>query len=124
MSGIAGDLFTIDTEHSTDELWRIIFVLSVRSGAGATKVTGRAGHALGVQIAAPAGSPRANESSRKLLAATLGVGEDVVEIVGGAGGREKRFAVTVADLDDVRLKIDVALEEAAASNDAAQRRPH
>jgi uncharacterized protein YggU (UPF0235/DUF167 family) len=122
MSGIAGDLFTVDSDASTDDLAVIEIVLSLRSEAGATKVAGRAGAGLQVQCAAPAASGRANESCTALLATTLGIEPSAVELTAGAGGRQKHFRAKVSDLAEVRRKLDAALEEAAMANVAKGRR--
>jgi uncharacterized protein YggU (UPF0235/DUF167 family) len=116
MSGIAGDLFTIDTDATTEELTVIEIVIQLRAGAGATRISGRAGSGLQVQLAAPPASQRANESSAALLATTLGIERASVELTAGERLREKHFRAKVTDLDDVRRRLDAALLEAATLN--------
>src|SRR5713101_3581817 len=122
MSGIAGDLFTVDRDASSDDLCVIELGVSLRSEAGATKVAGRAGTDLQVQCAAPASSTRANEACAALLATTLGVERAAVEMTAGETGRRKRFRAKVVDLAEVRRKIDAALEDASRANVAQGRR--
>jgi uncharacterized protein YggU (UPF0235/DUF167 family) len=122
MSGIAGDLFTVIAADSTEELQSIDVTFTLRTEAGTTKVSGRAGSRLQVQCAAPPGSPRANASCVALLATTLGIEPGAVVLIAGEKGREKHLRAKVTDLDDVRRKIDVAIEEAAMANVAKGRR--
>ena len=116
MTRAAGDLFTVEPGAPVEGPWVITLSFQLRAGAGATRIGGRAGGGLLVQIAAPASSPRANESVAALVATTLGIEPGAVELVGGAGGREKRYRATVTDLDDVRRRLDLAIDEAATIN--------
>jgi uncharacterized protein YggU (UPF0235/DUF167 family) len=116
MSGIAGDLFTIDHEPTATEPGAIVITITLRTGPGATRISGRAGVGLQVQLAAPPGSTRADESCAALLATTLGVERSAVELVGGGGKRDKQFRAKVAGFDDVRRRLDAALGEAATIN--------
>ena len=122
MSGIAGDLFSLDRDASTDDLFVIEILVSLRAEAGTTKIAGRAGAGLQIQCAAPASSQRANHSCAALLATTLGIETSAVQLSSGEGARQKHFRATVTDLDDVRRKLDAALEEAAMANVAKGRR--
>jgi uncharacterized protein YggU (UPF0235/DUF167 family) len=116
MTHATGDLFTVEPGAPAEGPWVIALTFQLRAGAGVTRFGGRAGNGLLVQIAAPASSPRANESVAALLATTLGIERGAVELVGGAGGREKHYRATVADLDDVRRRLDLAIDEAATIN--------
>ncbi|HWD24679.1 MAG TPA: DUF167 domain-containing protein [Acidimicrobiales bacterium] len=122
MSGIAGDLFTLDRDASNEDHSVIEILVSLRAEAGATKIAGRAGAGLQIQCAAPAASERANESCTALLATTLGIELTAVTLTTGQTGRQKHFRAEVTDLDDVRRKLDAALEEAAMANVAKGRR--
>ncbi len=118
MSGISGDLFSINSEASNKDVFALEFTLRIRSGPGATRFTGRSGGALGVQLAAPPQSERGNEECRALLASALGVKEEGVTLLRGGEGKVKVFGVNVTDLDAVRRSIAAALEEAATLNSA------
>lgn len=85
----------------------------VQPGAGRTAVQGRHGDALKVSVAAPPEGGRANEAVAKLLAETFGIAAKAVELTSGQTNRAKRFALTGLDVDDVRARLERALDEAA-----------
>jgi uncharacterized protein YggU (UPF0235/DUF167 family) len=122
MTNVAGDLFTIESDGGDGAPKVIAVAMRARAGAGATRISGRVGAGLLVQLAAPPASPRANESLAGLLATTLGIDAGAVELAAGAGGREKRYRATVTDLDDVRRRLDLALDEAATVNSGVRSR--
>ena len=59
-------------------------------------------------MASPAGSPSANRELVEFLAARLGVSSDHIEIVAGAGGREKIVSVEGVTSDQVEALIGEA----------------
>jgi uncharacterized protein YggU (UPF0235/DUF167 family) len=122
MSGNSGDLFSINTEASKGEVFALEFTLRIRSGPGATRFTGPSGGALGVQVAAPPSSERANAECRALLASALGVTEEDLTLLSGGEGTVKVFGANLADLDAVRRSIATALEEAATLHSAPRTR--
>jgi uncharacterized protein YggU (UPF0235/DUF167 family) len=112
MSGIAGDLFDIETDATGDEPPVIVLRVRLRAGAGATKVAGRDGTTLGVQCATPHATARANSECVALIAEALGVEEGAVKIAAGEKLREKRFRIAGVDIDDARRRIESVIEEA------------
>lgn len=80
----------------------VVLRLHVQPGAGRTAVVGRHGDALKVRVAAPPTGGRANDACLSLIASTLGVSEDQVELVGGPSSRSKRLRVTGVEPDDLR----------------------
>jgi uncharacterized protein YggU (UPF0235/DUF167 family) len=114
MSGIAGDLFEIEATKEKEPP-AIVLRLRLRAGAGATKIVGRDGNAIAVQLAVPHVAPRATAECVTLIAETLGVDETAVELIAGEKMRERRFRVVGVDGDAARLKIDAALAGASGS---------
>ena len=100
------DLFDVGDDGTA------VIRVHVQPGAGRTAVQGRHGDALKVSVAAPPQGGRANAAVGKLLAETLGVKPGAVTIVGGETNRAKRFHVTGVELDDVRDRLERALEDA------------
>lgn len=98
----------------------LILRLHVQPGAGRTAVVGRHGDALKVRVAAPPEGGRANEAVLALVASTLGVAADAVELVGGPASRSKRVKVTGVEGDEATRLLEEAL---AASAERPGRRP-
>ena len=121
MSKIAGDLFEIEATKEKEPS-AIVLRLRLRAGSGSTKVAGRDGSAIAVQLAVPHALPRANAECVSLIATTLGVDESAIEIVGGEKLREKRFRVAGVDIDAVRTKIEAAVAGASSSGRARRGR--
>lgn len=92
--------------------------LHVHPGAGRTSVVGRHGDALKVRVSSPPQGGRANQACISLLATTLGIKEDQVELVGGVSSRMKRARITGADPADIRHLLDEAVALAAAPGTA------
>lgn len=67
--------------------------LKVVPGASRSRVVGRLGNALKVQVAAAPERGRANAAVVKVIAAALGVGEKAVQIVKGETSPNKRIRV-------------------------------
>ena len=63
----------------------------------------RAG-ALRVSVTAPPTDGRANRAVAELLAAAFGVAPSSIELVSGAGARDKRFRVGSLSLDELRAR--------------------
>ena len=101
------DLF--DTTAEGD----VVLRLHVQPGAGRTAVVGRHGDALKVRVAAPPEGGRANEAVLALVAETLGVGRDAVELTGGPASRSKRVRVTGVEAEDVARLLADALAAGA-----------
>jgi uncharacterized protein (TIGR00251 family) len=100
----------------------VILHLHVQPGAGRSAVVGRHGNALKVRVAAPPVEGRANEAATALLAATLDVAPDDVELVSGARSRAKRFRVRGITAEEVEVQLRLALD-AAATRVGEPRRP-
>lgn len=74
-------------------LHRVILDLSVAPNAKRTEVAGWHDGALRVRLAAPPIDGAANDALRKWLAAQLGLTQSQVELLRGASGRRKQWAV-------------------------------
>jgi uncharacterized protein (TIGR00251 family) len=98
--------------HRTDE-GAIELNVQVQPAAGRTAILGRHGNALKVRVAAPPERGKANESVRKLLATSFGVGESAVALVAGETSRSKRFRLTGVDAVDFGERLDDLLAEGA-----------
>ena len=86
-------------------MWRVaeatVRVL-VRPRAGRNEIAGEHAGAIVVRVTAPPADGRANEAMRKLIAKRAGVAAGKVEIVRGAGAREK--LIRVAGIDEHSLR--------------------
>ena len=102
------DLFEIVDEKT------VVVRLNVHPGAGRTAVVGRHGDALKVKVAAAPERGRANDACVALVAGLLGRPEGDVELTGGAASRLKRLKVAGVEADEVRRRLELALQDAAA----------
>ena len=111
------DLFDVSGDDA------VVLRLHVQPGAGRTAVVGRHGDALKVRVAAPPEGGRANAAVTALVASTLGVKDDQVELTSGQSSRSKRVKVTGVELDDVRRLLTEAMHGSAATigNNPARR---
>ena len=83
--------------------------LRVRPGARAAGVAGwRADGVLQVTVREPAEDGRANRAVVELLAQRLGLARGEVEIVHGAGSRDKLVEIRGLDEPTVRARLDRA----------------
>ena len=94
----------------------VVLRLHVQPGAGRTAVVGRHGDALKMRVAAAPEGGRANEACLALLAETLGVKADQVELTAGASSRSKRVRITGMTPADVGRRLEDAMTEAATGN--------
>jgi hypothetical protein len=104
---VADDVFETTAEGD------LVLRLHVQPGAGRTAVVGRHGDALKVRVAAPPEGGRANEACLALVAETLGVERDAVELTGGPSSRTKRVRVTGVEADDATRLLADALAAGA-----------
>ena len=107
VAAVSTDLFDVTAEGD------IVLRLHVQPGAGRTAVVGTYNDALKVRVAAPPEGGRANEACLDLVAETLGVTRDAVELTGGGSSRSKRVRVTGVEPADVDDLIGRALTAAA-----------
>lgn len=114
--GVTDDLFDVD------EGGAVVLRLHVQPGAGRTALTGRHGDAVKVKVAVPPEKGRANDACVELVASTLGVPKDQVELVGGPASRSKRVRITGVEVDEVRRLLAVAL--AGPGEAGREPRPH
>jgi uncharacterized protein YggU (UPF0235/DUF167 family) len=112
MSGTAEELFDVETEATETEPAVIVVRIRMRPGAGVTKITGRDGNALGVRCATPHTMARSSIECVTLLATVLGIESSAIVVISGESGREKRFRISVEDVEDARRRIDTAIDEA------------
>lgn len=76
-----------------------MLVLRIKAVPGSSRdaIAGTLGDRLKVRICAPPEGGRANKGIVRLLAKTLGVQPDRVELLSGHSGPEKRFAIIGID---------------------------
>jgi uncharacterized protein len=79
--------------------------LRVSPGASRSEVVGRHGAGWKVRVAAPPESGKANEALRALLAATLEIPRDRIEIAAGRGSRDKTVVVHGLSEADVEARM-------------------
>ena len=103
------DLFDIVDDKT------VVLRLHVHPGAGRTAVVGRHGDALKVKVAAAPERGRANDACTALVGELLGVPAGDVELTAGAASRLKRFRVAGVEVDEVRRRLELALEDAAST---------
>jgi len=82
--------------------------VKVVPGASRTRVAGRLGDALKVQVAAAPERGKANQAVAELLAQVLGVRVAQVELVSGPAQPRKTFRVTGLDQPTVNQKLAAA----------------
>jgi uncharacterized protein len=104
-----------------EERAMIVVRVQVSPGAGRTAVVGRQGDAVRLRVAAPPEGGRANAAAAALLATTLGVKADQVELVAGATNRSKRFRVDDVDVDEVRRLLGEAMAGDSTGNARGRR---
>lgn len=114
LGAVPDDLFDVTSEGD------VVLRLHVQPGAGRTAVVGRHGDALKVRVAAPPEGGRANDAVLALVASTLGVKAEAVELASGPASRSKRVRVTGVEPDDVARLLDEAI---AADADRPGKRP-
>lgn len=82
--------------------------LRVSPGASRASVVGRFGDAWKVRVAALPERGRANDEIEQLLAGSLGIGADDVQIVAGRGARGKVVRLTGVTRDVAERKLGAA----------------
>ena len=70
-----------------------------------TQVVGWRAGALHVSVTAPPSDGRANRAVALLLAAEFGVAPSAVELVHGAGARDKRFRIGTLSQGELRARV-------------------
>jgi uncharacterized protein (TIGR00251 family) len=88
----SGDQFGGNTEHPA-----VILSVRVVPRASKSEIVSLEGETLKVRVAAPPVKGKANKELIKLLADTLGVRNDQVEIISGQRARRKRVRVEGID---------------------------
>lgn len=91
----------------------VVVRLRVQPGSGRTAVVGRHGDALRVRVGVAPERGRANEACVALVADLLGVPGTDVTLTAGAASRAKRLRVSNVEVEEVRRRLDLALEDAA-----------
>jgi uncharacterized protein (TIGR00251 family) len=89
-----------DPVEATDD--GVVLNVHVQPGASRAAVAGRHGDALKLKVTAPPVEGKANAAVLDLVAATLGVRVNQVELVGGASSRSKRVKVTGSTAEEAR----------------------
>lgn len=95
-------------ESSGDE--EVVLRVHVQPGTGRSAFVGKHGNALKVRVAAPPVGGRANQALLALLAATLGLKGEQVELLSGESSRAKRVRVSGLEPDAVRHLLEDAVE--------------
>ena len=86
----------------------------VQPGASRDEIVGWQGAALRVRVSAPPRDGRANAAVARLLAAALGVAPSTVELVRGAGGRDKLYRLRTLDVASARVRLGAATVDRSA----------
>jgi uncharacterized protein len=79
--------------------------LRISPGASRSQVVGRHGDGWKVRVGAPPESGKANEALLKLLAATLEIPRNRIEIAAGRGSRDKTIVVQGLSTADVEARM-------------------
>jgi hypothetical protein len=103
---VVEDLYDVRDDGS------IVLRVHVQPGAGRTAVRGRHGDALKVSVGAPPQGGRANKAVVELLTTILGAKGDQLSIVTGETNRSKTFRVAGIEEDDLRDRLQRALDDA------------
>jgi uncharacterized protein (TIGR00251 family) len=83
--------------------------LRVSPGSRSGRIVGRHGEGWKVAVQAPPEGGRANEAVLRLLAEALGVSRRDVELVSGAGGRDKVVALSGLGADETDRRLAAAV---------------
>ncbi|OIQ92567.1 hypothetical protein GALL_254760 [mine drainage metagenome] len=89
----------------------VVLSLHIQPGAKKTELAGMHGGALKIRLAAPPVDGRANDCLIAYLADRLAVAKRRVELVSGAGSREKRVRVAGIDADTARTRLAAQFQE-------------
>jgi uncharacterized protein (TIGR00251 family) len=116
-----GDVFDVVGQPSEDDQAEIVVRVHVQPGAGRSAVVGRFGDALKLKVGAPPEGGRANEAVATLLATTLGVGRDAVNLTSGASSRTKRFRIGPVDVEESRRLLAEAVAAGTSGNAGGRR---
>ena len=76
--------------------------IKVVPGASRDQIVGWLGNALKIKVTAPPEKGKANEAVVTLLAKTLGVRRDIIEIVSGHGSPAKTVEIALMDNDAIK----------------------
>jgi len=82
----------------------------VQPGASRDEIVGWQGAALRVRVSAPPRDGRANALVARLLADALGVAPSTVELVRGAGGRDKVYRLRTLDVAAARARLGASAD--------------
>lgn len=74
---------------------RVVLDISVSPNAKKTELVGRHDGALRIRLSAPPVDGAANEALRKWLAKELGIPQNQIELLRGASGRRKQWALRI-----------------------------
>jgi hypothetical protein len=113
---VLSDLYQVQDDGS------ISLAVHAQPGAGRSAIVGRHGDALKVRVAAPPEGGRANAALTTLLANTLGLAEDGVELTAGEHSRTKRFHITGVEPGDFERLVEQAIEQSGAPGGPAASR--
>ena len=80
--------------------------IKVVPGASRDQIVGWLGDALKIKVKAPPEKGKANEAVVTLLAKTLGVRRDTIEIVSGHGSPAKTVDIALMDIDAIKKAIE------------------
>jgi len=80
--------------------------IKVVPGASRDQIVGWLGDALKIKVTAPPEKGKANEAVVTLLAKTLGVRRDTIEIVSGHGSPAKTVNIALMDNDAIKKAIE------------------
>ena len=117
---MADDLFDVETPDGASGEGGIVLRVRVQPAGGRAAVTGRAGDALALRVAAPPVDGRANAAVAEFVADLFGVPKSTVELVGGARSRQKRLRVGGLDPTTARTVLAAELAKVQAGSGGAR----
>jgi uncharacterized protein (TIGR00251 family) len=100
----------------------VIVRVHLQPGAGRSALVGRHGDALKLRVAAPPVDGRANAAVVSLLAELLDLAPATISVVAGERSRVKRCKLAGVDLDEVRGRLERAVDDASAPPGPRSRR--
>ncbi|MDX1565558.1 MAG: DUF167 domain-containing protein [Phycisphaeraceae bacterium] len=74
-------------------------------GSSRDQIVGRLGGALKIKVVAPAEAGKANRAICRLIAESLGLNRQAVELLSGHGQPNKRIAIRGVDAGTIRRKL-------------------
>ncbi|MFP3999050.1 MAG: DUF167 domain-containing protein [Desulfobacterales bacterium] len=88
----------------------IVFKVHVQPRASADQIAGCHQDALKVRLTAPPADGRANKACLKFLAGRLKIAKSDMEIISGAGSRDKKILIHLPDTNNSAQAADIIIK--------------